>query len=127
MMSDDVRTVAQKTYDALNQAFQTGEWEEFFDLFGPEVDLILPTPGTGRFTGSEGRQKLVEFFSVFKPGTTRFDEVDDISAAVAADRVVFENLARGEVFGEPYEARHCIHIMVRGGKAVGFHEYNRAP
>jgi ketosteroid isomerase-like protein len=126
-MTDDVRVVAQKTYDALNESFNSGEWQPFFDYFGPEVDLILPTPGTGHFTGVEGRQKLVEFFSMFKPGTSRFDEVDDYGMTVGEDRVVFENWGRGEVFGEPYEARHCIHILVRNGKAVGFHEYNRAP
>jgi ketosteroid isomerase-like protein len=126
-MTDDVWVVGQKTYDALNEGFETGEWQSFFDYFGPEVDLILPTPASGHFTGAEGRQKLVEFFSMFKPGTVHFDEVDDFGTTVGEDRVVFENWARGQVFGEPYEARHCFHILVRDGKAVGFHEYNRAP
>ncbi|NMO55263.1 SnoaL-like domain-containing protein [Actinoplanes sp. TBRC 11911] len=121
----DVREIAQKTYDALNESFGSGVWDGFFDLFGPEVDVIVPAPGSGRFTGTEGRAKLVEFFSMFKPGMARFDEVEEVGVTVGEDRVVFENWARGEVNGQPYEARHCIHVMVRDGKAVGFHEYNR--
>ena len=76
-MNDDVQTVAQKAYDALAESFRSGQWEGFFGLFGPEVDVILPAPQSG------------------------------------------------EVFGEPYEAPHCIHIVVRDGIVVGFHEDNR--
>ncbi|MDG4840160.1 nuclear transport factor 2 family protein [Micromonospora sp. WMMD967] len=124
-MSDDVRVIADKAYDALIEGFQTGSWEGFFDLFDDEVDVILPAPQTGHFTGTEGREKLVGFFGVFAPGASRFDQVEVISKTVAEDRVVVEDWARGVFFGEPYAARHCIHLMVRNGKVVGFHEYNR--
>ncbi len=124
-MSDDVWVIGDKAYDALIQGFQTGSWEGFFDLFDDEVDVILPAPQTGHFTGVEGREKLVGFFSVFTPGASRFDKVEVISRTVAEDRVVFEDWARGVFFNEPYAARHCIHVMVRNGKVVGFHEYNR--
>lgn len=124
-MSDDVQAVAQKAYDTLTQSFQSGLWEGFFELIGPEVDAILPAPASGRFTGTEGRAKLVEFFSQFGPGMARFDEVELIGKTVGEDRVVFEDRAKGEAFGEPYEALHCIHIIVRDGSVVGFHEYNR--
>ncbi|SIN14581.1 nuclear transport factor 2 family protein [Micromonospora cremea] len=125
-MNDDVRVIGDQAYDALIQGFQTGSWKSFFDLFGAEVDLILPAPQTGHFTGPEGREKLVAFFSAFTPGTSRFDRVEVIHKTVAEDRVVIEDWARGVAFNEPYAARHCIHIMVRDGKAVGFHEYNRS-
>ncbi|MEH1164010.1 hypothetical protein V6V47_01335 [Micromonospora sp. CPCC 205539] len=124
-MNDDVRVVAEEAYDALIQGFQTGTWKGLFDLLGAEVDVILPAPQAGHFTGSEGREKLIGFFSLFTPGTSRFDQLEVIHKSVAEDRVVFEDWARGTVFNEPYAARHCIHIMVRDAKVVGFHEYNR--
>ena len=124
-MSDDVQAVAEKAYAALTQSFETGEWDTFFELFGPEVDAILPAPASGRFTGVEGRAKLVEFFSQFTGGAAHFDEVELIGKTVGADRVVFEDRGKGSAFGEPYEALHCIHMIVRDGMVVGFHEYNR--
>ena len=125
-MSEQVEAVAQKAYDTLTVSLQSGEWAEFFDLFGPEVDVILPAPvSSGRFTGTEGRAQLVETFSRFTPGLVRFDTVELIGKTVGADRVVFEDRATGEAFGEPYDARHCLHFIVRDGKVVGFHEYNR--
>jgi hypothetical protein len=124
-MSDDVEAIGQKAYDALNHGFETGEWDGYFELFGPEVDAILPAPATGRFTGTEGRAKLVEFFSQFVRGAAQLGEVEDIGKTVAADRVIFEDRAKGTVGGEPYEALHCLHFIIRDGKVVGFHEYNR--
>lgn len=124
-MSDDVDVVGQKAYDALIQGFQSGHWEGFFEFFGPEVDALLPSPATGRFSGAEGRAKLVEFFSQFVRGAAQLGEVEDIGKTVAADRVIFEDRAKGTVGGEPYEALHCLHFIIRDGKVVGFHEYNR--
>jgi hypothetical protein len=124
-MSDDVDVVGQKAYDALIQGFKSGQWERFFEFFGPEVDALLPSPATGRFTGAEGRTKLVEFFSQFTLGVARFDEIEIIGKTVGADRVVFEDRSKGVILGDPYEALHCIHIIVRDGRVVGFHEFNR--
>lgn len=124
-MSESVEAVARKAYEALTQGFDTGEWNGFFELFGPEADVILPAPATGRFTGTEGRAKAVEFFSQFTAGAAQLGEVEIIGQTVAADRVIFEDRAKGTVGGEPYEALHCIHIIVKDGKVAGFHEYNR--
>lgn len=107
----DVQAVARKAYGALFQSFQTGQWEGFFEFFGPEVDVILPPRRAAASPGPRGA-KLIELFSRFTPGSAHFDEVEIISKTVGADRVVFENWGKGEVFGEPYEARHCIHIIV---------------
>ncbi|NMO51797.1 hypothetical protein HH310_11405 [Actinoplanes sp. TBRC 11911] len=124
-MSESVEAVARKAYEALTQSFETGQWDGFFELFGPEADVILPAPATGRFTGAEGRAKAVEFFSNFTAGVAQLGEVEIIGQTVAADRMIFEDRAKGTVGGEPYEAYHCIHIIVQDGKVAGFHEYNR--
>jgi hypothetical protein len=34
-----------------------------------------------------------------------------------------KNMKIGEFFSQPYEARHCIHLVMGGGKVVEFHEY----
>jgi ketosteroid isomerase-like protein len=125
-MANDVVETAEKAYEALLEGFRSAEWKGFFDLLGAEVDCILPAPHPGQhYTGTEGREKMVEFFSQFTAGVTRFDQTEIIGRTVAEDRVVFEDWARGEVFNEPYAARHCIHFMVRDRKVTGFHEYNR--
>jgi ketosteroid isomerase-like protein len=124
-VSESVEAIARKAYDALTQGFHSGQWDGFFDLFGPEVDVILPAPATGRFTGAEGRAKTVEFFSQFTAGAAQLGEIEIIGQTVAADRVIFEDRSKGTVGGEPYEALHCIHIIVKDGKVAGFHEYNR--
>lgn len=124
-VSENAEAVARKAYDALNQGFASGKWDDFFDLFGAEADVILPAPNTGRFTGTEGKAKAVEFFGQFAAGVAQFGEVEIIGQTVAADRMIFEDRAKGTVGGEPYEALHCIHIIVKDGKVTGFHEYNR--
>lgn len=124
-MSDDVVVAAMRAYDRLFESFSTGQWEGFFALFGPEVDVILPTPASGHFRGTEGRAKLVETFSQYTEGSARFDKVELIGRTVGEDRVVFEDRGKGVVFGEPYEALHCIHFIIDDGMVVGFHEYSR--
>jgi ketosteroid isomerase-like protein len=124
-MASNVLEQAEKAYAALYDGFRTADWSGLFDLLADDVDCILPAPETGHFTGIEGREKMVAFFSQFGGDISRITESELIGKTVADDRVVFEDWARGMFFNEPYAARHCFHIMVRGEKVVGFHEYNR--
>jgi ketosteroid isomerase-like protein len=125
MMETDVHG-AEQAYRHLCDGLATGQWKPFFACLADEVDVIWPyPPAAGHYTGADGRSKIMEFFSALGGEGNRITEVTVTvtGKSVSTDRIVFEDVSKGEFFGQPYQGRHCIHLVMSAGKIIGFLEY----
>ncbi|MEH0935797.1 nuclear transport factor 2 family protein [Micromonospora psammae] len=124
MSSDDVVARAERAYECFCQGLSTGRWQEFFGLLADEVEVLWPYPPTpGRYVGRDGRDKLVQFCGQLGGEGNRITEILSVRGTATEDGMVFEDHSRGEFFAQPYEGRHSIRLVMRGGQVVGFHEY----
>jgi ketosteroid isomerase-like protein len=128
-MASDVEKTADQAWRIFKELISGDRnggrtWPDLFSQLGDEVDLIWPyPPDVGHYTGNEGRRKFEELFGQLISPDTHFPESNTVSKTVGTDRVIYEDHSKGIISGVPYEGRHCVHLLVAGGKVVGYHEY----
>lgn len=123
-MTADVGRCADKAYEQFYGGLRTGDWQGYRDLLADEVDLVWPyPPSAGAYHGADGRQKILNFLDEFTAEGNRITENEVVLRLVDGDRVVYEDVGHGTVFGRPYTGRHCVVLTMRGDRVTGHHEY----
>jgi ketosteroid isomerase-like protein len=122
-MSNDITAIAETIYERFCSGFANGDWDAFFAYVEDELPVAWPAePGAGSYAGAEGRQFLEQQLRFFG-GEHRITDITRTATTVAGDTVFFEDISRGEIFGAPYHARHCVILTIRNNKVAGFREY----